>query len=254
MSKSRRSSSSRSRNTSSRAPTTSACSGTTSTKPAKLGISFAALKKFLARSLERDDIDPVLDPTRDRAVHPTRDLEFDPALVPAFRDALDVARGHEDIDYGPAISAVHDLAAWAFDIAERDVRGWREAERRVRNARRFVLARIRGYRARRVPYEDVLFTAGLLVRIFDDDLSLGMSEMVSIFDVLGLPTEVVPLRPRNASGASAMRPAPAPRSPVAPIAARRPPPVSAVAPGPLSCCDECGQVRAPMWPHLRNAA
>jgi hypothetical protein len=164
--KSRRPSSSGSRNKPSRDKPT---------KSFKLGVPYGALKKFLARSLERDDSDA------------------------AIRAAYAVAREHDDIDYGPAISAVHDLAGWAFDIAERDVRGWPEAERRVRNARRFVLAGIRGYRARRVPYEDVMFTAGLLVRIFDDDLSLGLSEMVSIFDALGLPTEVVPLVPRNAS-------------------------------------------------------
>lgn len=196
----------------------------------KLGVPYDALKKFLARSLERDDIDP------------------------AIRAALDAGSDPDDIDYGPAISALHDLAAWAFDIAERDVRGWREAERRVRNARRFVLAGIRGYRARRVPYEDVMFTAGLLVRIFDDDLSLGISEMVAIFDALGLPTEVVPLVPRNASAASALRPAPSPRSPIAPIAALRVAPTPVAQPASLTRCDECGHVHAPLWPHLRNAA
>lgn len=159
---------------------------------------------------------------------------------------------YDGIDYGPAITAVHDLAAWAFDVAERDVRGWPEAERRVRSARRFVLARIRGYRARRVPFEDVMFTAGLLVRIFDDDLSLGMSEMVSILDALGLPTEVVPIVPRNTSTASAVRPAPPPLAPIAPIAAVRPHPVAeSVRP---VFCEECGHVHAPIWPHLRNAA
>lgn len=219
MPKSRRPSSARSRN-----------KATNPTKPFKLGVPFDALKKFLARSLERDDIDS------------------------AIRATLDAGREHGDIDYAPAIGAVHDLAAWAFDIAERDVLGWSEAERRVRNARRFVLAGIRGYRARRVPYEDVLFTAGLLVRIFDDDLSLGMSEMISIFDALGLPTEVVPLVPRNASAASALRPSPPPRSPIASIAALRPPATPVAEPASLTRCTECGHVHAPLWPHLRNAA
>ena len=199
-------------------------------KSFRLGVPYDALKQFLARSLEPDDSDA------------------------AIRAAYEVAREHDDIDYGPAISAVHDLAAWAFDIAERDVRGWPEAERRVRNARRFVLAGIRGYSAHRVPYEDVLFTAGLLVRIFDDDLSLGISEMISIFDVLGLPTEVVPLVPRNASAVSAKHPAPSPRSPLAPIAALRPRRATPVAQPALMRCDECGHVHAPLWPHLRNAA
>jgi len=217
--KSRRPSSSRSRN-----------KATDPTKPFKLGVPYDALKKFLARSLERDDIDSVI------------------------RATLDAGRERADIDYASAIGALHDLAAWAFDIAERDVRGWSEAEHRVRNARRFVLAGIRGYRARRVPYEDVLFTAGLLVRIFDDDLSLGMSEMISVFDALGLPTEVVPLVPRNASAASALRPSPSPRSPISPSAALRPPATPVAEPASLIRCNECGHVHAPLWPHLRNAA
>ena len=70
MPKSRRSSSSRSRTKS-----------TKSTKPFKLGISYEALRTFLARSLEPDDIDP------------------------AVRAALAVASEHDDIDYGPALSA-----------------------------------------------------------------------------------------------------------------------------------------------------
>lgn len=219
MPKSRRPSSSRSRN-----------KATTPISPFKLGVPYDALKKFLAQSLERDDI---------------------LAATNALQEL--VSEDHE-IDYAPAISALHDLAAWALDIAERDVRGWTEAERRVRNARRFVLAGIRGHRARRVPYEDVLFTAGLLVRIFDDDLSLGISEMISIFDALGLPTEVVPLVPRNASAASALRPSPPPRSPVAPIAALRAAATPVAEPASLTRCNECGHVHAPLWPHLRNAA
>lgn len=101
------------------------------------------------------------------------------------------------IDYGPAICAVTDLASWAFELAARDVEDWPEGRRRVRSARRYVLDRLRGRRALHTPAEDVLFTAGLLARIFDADLSLGMTEMVSILDELGLPTEVIPLIPRR---------------------------------------------------------
>jgi hypothetical protein len=101
------------------------------------------------------------------------------------------------IDYGPAIGAVADLAAWAFELAAKDVADWPEGRRRVRSARRYVLDRLRGRRTRHTTAEDVLFTAGLLARIFDADLSLGMTEMVSILDQLGLPTEVVPLMPRR---------------------------------------------------------
>lgn len=210
----------------------------TPTKPthsSKLGVPYEALKTFLARSLEREYVDPSIGPA------------IDPVLDPALGAVLDVGTEDDEIDYGPAISALHDLAAWALEIAERDVRDWPEAQRRVRCARRFVLARIRGARARRVPYEDVIFTAGLLVRIFDDDLALGMSEMVAIFDALGLPTELVPIVPRNASAASAKQPSPSPQ------AAHRPRP-SGGQPARLSCCDDCGYFHSPLWPHVRNAA
>ena len=101
------------------------------------------------------------------------------------------------IDYGPAIGAVADLANWAFDLAAKDVEDWREGRRRVKTARRYVLDRLRGRRALHTPADDVLFAAALLARIFDADLELGMTEMVSILDQLGLPTEVVPLMPRR---------------------------------------------------------
>lgn len=106
----------------------------------------------------------------------------------------------DGIDYGPAIGAVADLAAWAFDLAVRDVADWPEAQHRVRSARNYVLDRLRGRRARHVSGEDILFTAKLLARIFDADLSLSMTEMVSILDQLGLPTDVIPLRPRRQRG------------------------------------------------------
>lgn len=106
----------------------------------------------------------------------------------------------DGVDYGPAINAVADLAAWAFELAAKDVEEWPEGRRRVRSARRAVLSRLRGKYIRYASSDDVLFTAGLLARIFDADLALGMSEMVTILDELGLPTEVVPLMPRRHPG------------------------------------------------------
>jgi len=100
------------------------------------------------------------------------------------------------IDYGPAIAAIGDLIAWTFDLAKNGVADWPEGQRRVRSTHRYVLARLRGGRARRVPFDDILFTAGLLSRIFETEIGLGMSEMVYVLDKLGLPTEVVPLMPR----------------------------------------------------------
>ena len=145
----------------------------------------------------------------------------------------------DGIDYGPAIAAVGDLAAWAFDLAARDVADWPEGQRRVRTARRFVLARLRGKHHRSAPSEDILFTAGLLARIFEAEIGLGMSDVVGILDNLGLPTEMVPLRPRvQPSTRLSVRPSVEPLRP-------RPAGVSAL-PQP---CDECGSL-----PRFRNAA
>lgn len=113
----------------------------------------------------------------------------------------DALRGLElddgEIDYGPAVDAIADLAAWALDLAAADVADWPEGQRRVKNARRFVLARLRGKHLRSTPYEDVIFTAGLLARIFEQEIGLGVCDMVSMLDHLGLPTEAVPIVPRT---------------------------------------------------------
>lgn len=164
----------------------------------------------------------------------------------------------DGIDYGPAILAIRDLATWAFDVAERDVADWPEGLHRVHTARRFVLARIRGKRARRVPFEDVVFTAGLLARIFDDELRLGMNEVVAIFDALHLPTELVPLSPRPAPRTGAMRPVSrAQVSPLRPVRPLRPCPTAFVVAEPDGACDECdecGEVHPFVWPDLSDAA
>lgn len=143
------------------------------------------------------------------------------------------------IDYGPAMAAVADLATWAFELAARDVHDWPEGQRRVRNAQRYVIARMRGRASQFAPTDDVLFAAGLLSRIFEADLSLGMSEMVTILDELGLPTEVVPLMPRSQASARSRA-----QSDVVPFPPRRPAPA---AQQPL--CADCQQE-----PRYRNAA
>jgi hypothetical protein len=58
------------------------------------------------------------------------------------------------------------------------------------------MEKLSGRIARDVSVDDVLFTVGLLARIFEADLGLGMSETITILDELGLPTEMVPLLPR----------------------------------------------------------
>jgi hypothetical protein len=125
-----------------------------------------------------------------------------------------------DIDYGPAAAAARDLATWALDIAERDVGDWPEARKRIRNTRRFVLARIAG-KDRHMPVEDVIFTASLLARIFDDELDLDVADAFEIFGALDLPTDVVPIR------------APTRTQPMSP---------RAFVPPPLRLCEECGHV------------
>ncbi len=150
-----------------------------------------------------------------------------------------------DIDHGPANVAARDLAMWALALAERDVDDWPAARKRVRNARRFVLARLGG-KDQRMPVEDVIFTASLLARIFDDDLGLALSDSISIFDALDLPTDVIPVAPKPRPTASASAACPTP------FGTRLP---SRVAPPPLRLCDECRHVHEP-GPHVgyRNAA
>jgi hypothetical protein len=149
------------------------------------------------------------------------------------------------IDYGPAIATLRDLCTWAFDLAARDVADWPEGQRRVRTARQLVIDRLCGkYSADR--FGDVLFTASLLIRIFDDELHLGMSEMVAILDRLGLPTELVPLMPRRQASA----PIHPPIAPITPLRPRPAAPAAAAAPAPHDDCDEHSQ----FCPRLRNAA
>jgi hypothetical protein len=142
-----------------------------------------------------------------------------------------------DIDYGRARDALGELAAWAFDLAGADVVDWPEGKRRVRNARRYVLARLRGKTIASTPFEDVLFTAGLLARVFEADLALDVGELVDTFELLGLPTEVVPIVPRvQPSVRLGARPHVVPLRPVEPRITAQP-------------CVECGCV-----PRFRNAA
>ncbi len=112
-----------------------------------------------------------------------------PATAPKKRVP---GRSQRHIDYGPAIVALDDLIAWAFELARKDVAGWREGTRRVRVAHRYIRALVRGKRPRVEPREDVMFTAALLVRLFDADLGLGAEEMARMLERLGLPLDHVP--------------------------------------------------------------
>lgn len=109
-------------------------------------------------------------------------------------------------DYGPATSAAREIASWALNLAEANTADWPEARLRIRNTRRWVLARIAG-KQRSAPFADVVFTAQLLARIFDEDLGLDLADMLSIFDRLDLPTDIVPSRaPRAATDTKGKRP------------------------------------------------
>ena len=122
----------------------------------------------------------------------------------------------DGIDYGPAIAAAGDLAAWAFDLAAKDVADWPEGKRA--SAPRGATS---SATARQAPAHhgvgDVLFTAGLLARISSGH-RLGMSERRRDPRRVGLPTEIVPRSPR------AQRQTRVPRLPVMPRAPRPGPP------------------------------
>lgn len=152
----------------------------------------------------------------------------------------------QGIDYGPARSALDDLSSWALDLADRCVEDWPAGRAHVHATRRFIDAQLAGKRLRNVSIDDVMFTARLLARIFDEDLGLGISDALTILDSLDLPLDVLPFpyhTPR----------APHTTSNVVPFrtrAASRP-----VAPPLLQLCDECGYVHEP-GDHVRrrNAA
>lgn len=153
------------------------------------------------------------------------------------------------IDYGPARAAIHELATWALDIAESGVVDWPDGRAHVRNTRRFVESQLSGNRPSHASIDDVMFTARLLARIFDDELDLDLSDALMIFDILQLPVDMVPIRrtaptpPRvPASVLHTLMRAAAPTAPTT----RAP-----AAPPPLRFCDDCGYVHEP-GEHVRH--
>ena len=114
------------------------------------------------------------------------------------------------IDYGPALVAIEELIAWAFDLVGARVADWPDGKRRVGNARRTVAKAFRGKRAPRSLQadDDVAFTALLLIRILDADLKLSMGDTIEVLSALGLPTFDVP-RPRPGARARHAAPQPA---------------------------------------------
>jgi len=144
--------------------------------------------------------------------------------------------------------AISDLAEWAFDLAERDVADWPIAHQRVRNTRRYVLARIDGKQpSGPASDEDLVFTAALLARLLEEQLELDYVDTASVLDRLELPIDDVPVRPRSRNAATVDT------SHAARSCIFRP--CSPPAPPPLRFCDECGYVHEP-GSHVgyRNAA
>jgi len=150
------------------------------------------------------------------------------------------------VDYGPLYVAGRDLVAWAFDLAARDVEDWPVGKRHVTNARRYVRAAMNH---KPIPpgvsEEDVAFTAELIARRLDEDLELGLGDVLSIFQLLDLPIELVPALALYAVRVEPLSTKPSPMKASSP---RWPPPS-------LRFCDECGYVHEPGL-HLgyRNAA
>lgn len=183
----------------------------------------------------------------------------------------------DGIDYGPARAALGEIARWALDIAAKNVADWPAALARVEKTRKAILAHLAGKHDDKASAEDILFTAQLLARIFDDDLDLELSEAFQIFDALDLPIDVLALDGRARRSGSRTAPTqaaptptptivhvrcptcPMPSAPAAPVAApliapmlrptARPTTIPTAAPllrfttpPPLSFCDDCGYV------------
>ena len=103
------------------------------------------------------------------------------------------------IDYDPALVAIEELIDWAFGVAAASVADAPADVRRVRNARRYALAAIHG-KADPRSVDDVVFAAGLLARVFDADLGLGLGDIVTVLEQMGLPADDVPRPPRRPPG------------------------------------------------------
>lgn len=164
----------------------------------------------------------------------------------------------DGIDYGPARAAVRDLATWAFDLAENHLDDWPAARLHIRKTRQFIEARIAGKCSSTASVDDILFTADLLARIFDEDLDLGLSEALTILDMLELPLDAVAVhRPAHrAQDLAALAPVLASLTPmIVPTlhtlvkTAMQSRPAAPVAP--LRFCDACGYVHE-QGDHVRH--
>jgi hypothetical protein len=168
------------------------------------------------------------------------------------------------IDYGPARAAINDLADWALGLAEREVSDDPADLKRIRNVRRA----FDGRATREPSTRDVMFTAQVLARVFDRDLSLGLADQLAIFEELELSTDFLPLEssaPRAATPLHGRIPTriPTPTRTEPPVATVRiriePLPATRIesrTPPPLRYCEDCGRIHE-LGDHVhlhRNAA
>jgi len=86
----------------------------------------------------------------------------------------------------------HELDGWAFAELAGVVEDWPTAARRVERARAGL-----GGRPGVASADDLEFTADLLARTLEADLGLSMVDVVRVLDRLGLPTDGVPIVPRE---------------------------------------------------------
>lgn len=112
---------------------------------------------------------------------------------PPKRPARENARWATDRYY---FAAANDLAVRVFDLARDAADDWPEGAKRVQRARQYVMARLQGKRPRAAPLEDLALTASLLCRVLEDELLCELTDVVAIFDEVGLPTDDVPIAPR----------------------------------------------------------
>ncbi|MGE0397218.1 MAG: hypothetical protein AB7T06_10900 [Kofleriaceae bacterium] len=142
-------------------------------------------------------------------------------------------------------AAIHDLTSWALDLADRAVADWPRGQQHVSNTRRFLLAKLAGTRPNLVAVDDLVFTAGVLARVLDDDYGLALADALSVLDQIDLPTDLDPLPPRMP---------PTPMNPVVRAFANATPASRAPTPPPLRYCDDCGVIHE-VGDHLprRNA-
>ena len=102
----------------------------------------------------------------------------------------------------PPLDNVAALAVWALALVEKCVADWPEGKRHVDATRRYLLARLRG-QAASARAEDIAFTSELLARTLEADHGFRTSEIVAVLDGLDLPTDAVPIVPREPPPAAA---------------------------------------------------